>query len=669
MCFSLNAQNTISASQLDSLNKLLEKPTLADTTKCDVLFQIGAANQFVDPYKAVHFLSEALALSRKTKDKKRILGNLVTLGYLFASIGESARSIDMLQESLHYTEDLHEDTSLALASIANGYEAQGDLTNAINYSRIAYLQFEKRRNDKLEIDERGYAEGPMRLGQLFEKANQLDSALHYAEMAYNRIQEKPIDRERAYFYCQICNSLGRIHGRLNENEEALIFYRLAYSKAIEVNFTSTISESQSDLAQFYFKNNQPDSVIFYATKAYEGAKQLKNFEIMKNSTALLRTVYEKKGRFDKALYYNDLSIAAKDSVYGLEKVREVQNLTHREERRQELKKQQAAAEDLAYNNKIRLYSLIALLSGVALIAVILFRNNNQKHKANLVLHQQKEEIDTQRNKAEKTLVELKATQNQLIQSEKLASLGELTAGIAHEIQNPLNFVNNFAELSLGLGKELKGEIDKLKIPENDKDYIGEILHDLNSNQEKINHHGKRAASIVSGMIEHSKPNTGIRELTDINKLCDEYSRLSFNSLKSKNPNFNVEMIAHFDESLPKIEIVPQDIGRVILNLVNNAFYAVNERNNLVGFETYKPTITVQTLQTISHIEIRIRDNGTGMSDAVKAKIFQPFFTTKPTGQGTGLGLSLAYDIITKGHGGTLKVESEEGVGTEMIIRI
>ena len=292
------------------------------------------------------------------------------------------------------------------------------------------------------------------------------------------------------------------------------------------------------------------------------------------------------------------------------------------------------------------------------------------------------QIQTEKNRAEEALKILKATQAQLIQSEKLASLGELTAGIAHEIQNPLNFVNNFSELSVDLVKEVNEEIDK---PAIDKIYVKELMHDLTHNQEKINLHGKRASSIVKGMLEHSRASTGVKELTNINKLCDEYLRLAYHGLRAKDKEFNCELITHFDETLPKIDIIPQDVGRVVLNLINNAFYAVNERKNssnlnnsnligashLTGLEDkkYKPVVTVITKKTDNAIEISVKDNGTGMSENVKAKVFQPFFTTKPTGSGTGLGLSLAYDIITKGHSGKLTVESTLDEGSTFIIQL
>jgi ligand-binding sensor domain-containing protein/signal transduction histidine kinase len=275
----------------------------------------------------------------------------------------------------------------------------------------------------------------------------------------------------------------------------------------------------------------------------------------------------------------------------------------------------------------------------------------------------------QAKEIEKAYAELKTTQAQLIQSEKLASLGELTAGIAHEIQNPLNFVNNFAEVSAEMLVEMHEELEK-----GDTTEAIAIATDLKTNLEKINHHGQRASSIVKGMLEHSRTSSGVKEPTDINALADEYLRLAYHGLRAKDDGFNVAMETHFDPDLPLVSVIPQDIGRVLLNLINNAFYAVHQRA-IVGVTRshadtmYQPTVTISTQKIGDHIIIKVQDNGNGIPEAIKDKIFQPFFTTKPTGQGTGLGLSLAYDIVTKGHGGTLEVESTEGVGSEFIISL
>ncbi|MDX1332439.1 MAG: ATP-binding protein, partial [Robiginitalea sp.] len=257
---------------------------------------------------------------------------------------------------------------------------------------------------------------------------------------------------------------------------------------------------------------------------------------------------------------------------------------------------------------------------------------------------------------EKTLADLKATQAQLIQSEKMASLGELTAGIAHEIKNPLNFVNNFSEVSRELLEELMEEMEN-----GDLEEVRTLAGDVIQNLEKIVHHGQRADSIVKGMLQHSRSSDGQKEPTDVNELADEYLRLAYHGLRAKDKSFNASMETDFDDSVGQIDLIPQDIGRVLLNLVTNAFYAVNERKTSAA-EGYKPTVWLQTKSTAEGVEISVRDNGGGIPDTIVEKIFQPFFTTKPTGQGTGLGLSLSYDIV-KAHGGEITVASEEGKGT------
>ncbi|MCP9750680.1 ATP-binding protein [Ferruginibacter sp. HRS2-29] len=286
-----------------------------------------------------------------------------------------------------------------------------------------------------------------------------------------------------------------------------------------------------------------------------------------------------------------------------------------------------------------------------------------------------------------TLDQLQATQTQLIHSEKMASLGELTAGIAHEIQNPLNFVNNFSEIN----KELLAEMNEA-IAGKDYEEVEALAKDITENEEKITHHGKRADAIVKGMLQHSRSSNAIKEPTDINQLADEYLRLAYHGLRAKDKSFNATMKTEFDETIGKVNVIPQDIGRVILNLLTNAFYAVNERKNPGGFLStsgslnqsnapglegkpgglpeYEPTVTIKTLRTAGkEIQISVSDNGGGIPRSTLDKIFQPFFTTKPTGQGTGLGLSMSNDIVTKGHGGTLSVKTNEGAGTTFTITL
>jgi len=364
-------------------------------------------------------------------------------------------------------------------------------------------------------------------------------------------------------------------------------------------------------------------------------------------TGFLKTIFDKENKLDSAYYYASRESALKDTVFSQQIFNKIQALNFNEEVR--LKEEKAQR-----RQKTRTTLVLTGFSIILLITLILYRNNRQRKKTNIVL--------------EKTLSDLKSTQSQLVQSEKMASLGELTAGIAHEIQNPLNFVNNFSEVSRELIDELKSQKEKLKKEDQD-----EILNDIDANLEKINHHGRRADAIVKGMLQHSRTSTGTKEQTDINALADEYLRLSYHGMRAKDPQdsanktFNAEIKTDFNSAIGKINIVPQDIGRVMLNLYNNAFYAVQEKEKQNG-AGYKPTVSVSTKKINNRVVVSVKDNGNGIPQNIIDKIFQPFFTTKPTGQGTGLGLSLAYDII-KAHGGQIKINTAEGEGTEFVIHL
>jgi signal transduction histidine kinase len=292
----------------------------------------------------------------------------------------------------------------------------------------------------------------------------------------------------------------------------------------------------------------------------------------------------------------------------------------------------------------------------------------QKGVLEVMVEERTAELTRQKEELEQTVENLKATQTQLVQSEKMASLGELTAGIAHEIQNPLNFVNNFSEVNTELAAELKFILENLNVSDKVKEELQAITDDIVQNHEKILYHGKRADTIVKSMLQHSRTNNGQKEETDLNELADEYLRLSYHGLRAKDKSFNAIFETNLDPAMGKIMVVPQDIGRVILNLVNNAFYAVNEKKK-TAITDYQPTVWLSTKKFGNLAIIKIRDNGNGMPESLKEKIFQPFFTTKPTGKGTGLGLSLSYEIITKGHGGSLIVDSKEGEETCFTIKI
>ncbi len=351
---------------------------------------------------------------------------------------------------------------------------------------------------------------------------------------------------------------------------------------------------------------------------------------------------------------------------GKDKIDQIQQATIAEQQRGqklELEKEQL-------QSQIRLFGTAAVALILLSFMIFFYRIQRKTRKSNELLLRQSEEIKKKNSELQASYENLKSTQTQLIQSEKMASLGELTAGIAHEIQNPLNFVNNFSEVSKELLDEMKTELNN-----GNTEDAKEIADDVIQNLEKINHHGKRADAIVKGMLQHSQSSTGKKEPTDINALCDEYLRLSYHGLRAKDKSFNADLKTDFDESIGYVNIIPQDIGRVLLNLYNNAFYACTERlvsavdeKQKTGDSLYVPTVQIVTRKVNNKIEIKVTDNGNGIPQNIVDKIFQPFFTTKPTGQGTGLGLSLSYDIVNA-HGGEIKVESKAGEGTTFIIQL
>ena len=446
--------------------------------------------------------------------------------------------------------------------------------------------------------------------------------------------------------------LAPVYGTLGEN----YVVKKDFDSAIIVSKAGIpVSSDASDkvglyvnLAQSFLGKEQFDSAMHYAGIIIKLARQNNFINQLQFGYKCLSQYHEHKGNTDSAFKYFKLAVQTKDELFSTQKENELKAINMREQTR----KQKAEQEKAAYKNRVRIYILLIGLIGIMIIAFILFRANRQKQKAKL--------------KIEQAYNDLKSTQQQLIQSEKMASLGELTAGIAHEIQNPLNFVNNFSDINRELVAELQQHLKEGKIAEGI-----EISNDLQENEEKINHHGKRADAIVKGMLQHSRNSSGQKEPTDINALVNEYVRLAYHGLKAKDPrdsankSFNANIRTDFDSSIGKINIVPQDIGRVILNLINNAFYAVEEKRIQNG-NGYEPVVTVSTKKNNGKVEIRVDDNGKGIPQKILDKIFQPFFTTKPTGQGTGLGLSLAYDIV-RAHGGEIKVANKENEGATFMI--
>ena len=415
-----------------------------------------------------------------------------------------------------------------------------------------------------------------------------------------------------------------------------------------------VVQSYNSIAALYKERGPIVSATAYALKAITQEREI-NFRGALDAALLVSEMYERQHRNDSALYYYKYAAETKDSMSSLTTIQQVQGIAFKEEMKEHERRQQAVLEQSQYRNRAKVLIVLGVAVVLLSVALLLWRTNRHKQKANALLKKKNEQI-------EQTLVQLRSTHAQLIQSEKMASLGELTAGIAHEIQNPLNFVNNFSEVTKELIDEMQKEMDKGNLDE-----AKTISNNVRDNEQKIISHGKRADVIVKSMLQHSRTSSGKKEPTDVNALSDEYLRLAYHGLRAKDKTFNAKFETDFDPSVGKINIVSQYIGRVLLNLINNAFYAVNEKQKTENGK-FDPCVSVQTKKLNGQIEIIVKDIGNGIPQKVLEKIFQPFFTTKPTGEGTGLGLSLSYDII-KAHGGEIKVHTREGEGTTFKIDV
>jgi two-component system NtrC family sensor kinase len=418
------------------------------------------------------------------------------------------------------------------------------------------------------------------------------------------------------------------------------------------------------LARLNFTDKWLDTLLTGRHSSPQVVRQLAARRQLRDKSQALSTAFAKEGDYAKAYQYFLQYTAYKDSLTAEATTRRLAALEYR----QNLLKKEAQIQGLTKERRLRaqgarrqqqfVLGLGACVALLALFSFILSRNNRAKRLANIQLSEQK-------NALQEALAELKTAQNQLIQAEKMASLGELTAGIAHEIQNPLNFVNNFSEVSTELLDEL---LLHRQHPNPDPALEDELLADVHQNLLRINQHGHRASSIVKGMLEHARTSTGQKAPTDLNALIEEYGKLAYHSTRAKDKAFEAKLTLHLDPGLGSVPVVPQDLSRVLLNVFTNAFYAVQQKGRGAG-PAYHPEVQVGTERAAGYVKIRIRDNGTGVPEAIRQKIFQPFFTTKPTGEGTGLGLSLSYDIITKGHGGTFALESEDGEFTELTLTL
>ncbi|MBS1747800.1 MAG: tetratricopeptide repeat protein [Bacteroidetes bacterium] len=616
--------------------------------KANIFMLMGTIESDINPSESLNYFLKADSIAENLQNKFLLALCQRHLGFIYVyRLANYPKAIDWLHKAIENAQQANNITFLKTAwgYMGYAYSQVGDHETALTY----YIKAQQ------AADSLGFVDGNLEnnIGEDYRLSGKYPQAIaaYWKALA---IEKNP--GNTAIFK----SNLADVYVKINDLSNAFSYAFAALPFFQKYNVVDGVAWAENILARAYLKKDMIDSALFYSSHGLQAAQQSNTLEYLRDNTQTLSDAYAQKKDFGNAYHYYLQYIIYRDSMNNAE-IRNKAGLMQYQFHKEKTDAQIAALNVEKKNQHNMLMIVLGVLGLIVIGSILLLRNIRQKQKANSQL--------------QKTLVDLKSTQAQLIQSEKMASLGELTAGIAHEIQNPLNFVNNFSEVNKEMLEELKAERVKSNT-ERDEALQDELINDVIENSEKINHHGQRAAAIVKGMLQHSRASSGKKEPTDINALCNEYLRLSYHGMRAKDKDFNCEMKTDFDNSIGKINIAPQDIGRVILNLINNAFYAVNEKKKQSS-NSYQPTAKIITRRISDTVEIRVIDNGNGIPEKIKDKIFQPFFTTKPTGSGTGLGLSLSYDIV-KAHGGEINVNTEEnealpddtvGWGTEFIIQL
>ena len=647
--------------QVDSLKRTVELEK-NDTLRMAAYRSLGFYYQEAIPDSGLYYHEKQLALAKKLKMKLWEADAYSQTGFTLVFALDWVKAYEYHTEAMKLASDEKSEADnwrpWTFSNSKNSHEARISILG-MNYQMMGNLwgflgDREKQKSYYLEGAKLGESINNGKV--VFQGYNQLvtllppDSAM--------QITNKALKFAEASNFPRIGGALMKLSLLFADKEmwdSAYVFAQKSITNNRANNNLNSLVGSYRDLTLLFARQNKKDSSLYYATKTLETSRITGVARHSLYAYKSLSIANQLNNAIDSAFKYEQLAYNLNDSLKDVR----IKNLTNYQKISfdEQLRLKELDEQKTAYANNLKMIGLLAMLGGILLVAFILYRNNRQKQKANGILQEQKDKVES-------TLHELKSTQAQLIQTEKMASLGELTAGIAHEIKNPLNFVNNFSEVSI----EMIGEVidSRLKTqdtrPKTEADEIeDEILEDIKANLEKIHEHGSRANGIVTSMLQHSRGGSGKKEPTDLNALIKEYVNLSFHGMRAgKNP-IDVEIALELDDTIKEIPLVREDFTRVIINLCNNAFDAMRGKTNsefiIHNSEFFHPKLTVRTKSEKDHILISVEDNGHGIPDEIKDKILQPFFTTKKGTEGTGLGLSITHDII-KAHGGELRVESK-----------
>ncbi|GAA4390879.1 tetratricopeptide repeat-containing sensor histidine kinase [Hymenobacter koreensis] len=642
-----------------------------DTTRVLLMADLSASYRYSRFDSVQWYARKGLELARRIGYVKGEGRCISRLGILMSERGNLPQALRTDLQALQLNEQCNDYEGMArtLNQIGLLYFALEDYRPALSYFFRAKALYD----DLHTTDHSQVVSVLTNLGASYEGRGQLDSAALYLNQAYHLTDPARETRWSCWGNPTpyVLRELGLLQASHGHSEKALGFYRRSVKAAAPENDRRSTCRAYQYMSELYHAQQQPDSSIYYARKALAVARSLPFVVGVVRTSSLLAETFAARQQNDSTLKYLRIRLMAEDSLYNPKRIKQLDAIGFAEQQRL----RRLEYEQSRFTARLRMYGLLAGVAVLLLIAGLLWRNNRQQHRANArlrVLHQevteQKQEITTQRDSLARMLHELKVAQSQLVLHEKMASLGELMAGVAYEIQHPVNQIKTFAGINASLAEELRKELAKVPMSFDDQEYLAEILLNLSQNYAKIVQFGQRADSVVRGMAEYSNSAPGPRQATELNAFVEDYLRLTYHDVRAKNRNFHAALLPRFDPEVGSLPVVRHDLGRVLVSLFSNAFYAVQQRQAQAE-EDYVPQVMVSTRAIDGHVEIRVRDNGPGISAEALPNLFNRFFSTKPPEDGPGLGLALSHDLITKGQGGTLTVETQAGEYTEFVISL
>ncbi|MGY3091434.1 two-component system NtrC family sensor kinase [Hymenobacter sp. UYAg731] len=632
----------------DSLRRMLAH-TPADSARVLLLLELGRTYRASQPDSTMYLAQQAWQLARRLnfdKGRGRAQG---MIGMVLRERGELPKAYANQLIALQISRQSHDPEGEAynLNCLGNISLDLRQYPQAIGYYRASEALY--RRLHRLP-----WVAGTLtNLGSCYEKLNRLDSALVLQQRAESLLAQNLRPRLAVALARR---NMGMVQARLGHYPEAFAYYRRALHETQAANDFRNRAMAHYHMALLFEQLHQPDSSLLHAHAALRNAQTVSYRLTVMDAGALLARLYQARHRPDSAFHYQSLAGTARDSLYGPEKFQQLELLAFTEQQ-QQLRQRALQQQQTASYQRAGLLSLLGVLLTVALV---LGWANRRQRRANLLLNERNAQIEAQRNSLDEALTEVRAVQAQLVAAEKWAFVGELSAGIANELQNPLAFMRKFADVSADLLDH-----EGTTLPEGLEQ---QIMNGLKQNLREISQHGQRASSIIADMLAHARPGPRQPVPTDLNALVADNLRLAYQGAPDQQLTPAVELETHFDPAVGTVAAVPQELGRALLNLFANAFYAVRQHQHTSG-PGFQPQVSVQTRRVGGEVEVQVDDNGFGIPAGVVERVFQPFFTTKPAGDGTGLGLSLAYDIITKGHQGTLTVETQVGKFTRFTVRL